>query len=163
MKIIIKKTSFPILFYVTALILMVFVTSCEKDTIQSNDHFEPFGIQIIDLNSSKQDVLIKVFKADFDKNYPQSLSFKKGIQTTYKVEFLDENGGILNYPDSEDLSLGINFSDTTLVNNVSANPLNKWELIILATRNGTTEAEVVLKHNGHIDFRTPMFKVFVTE
>jgi len=156
-----------------SLFFAIFIISCSDYNPTQEEHTEAAGVVISD---EEGNIVLRVFNGFIDTNFNTSLYYER-LQLdsntqihTYSMHFLDEDGEELEFhADHEDEDSAINFliADTTIVgmslieHEEEEEEDHKIEFAVDVRNGGTTDFEIQILHNGHIDFRTPKITVKV--
>lgn len=140
----------------------VFTTSCEKDPVAPEEHFEPVGIVIKDATKG---VFMKIFEGKIDTNYNKEFilnydTLEDGESEEYEIEFVGKDGKEIDHPTSASYKLELDFADKTVAE-LYQHDGEKWAFHIKALKKGETTVEIKILHNDHSDFRTPAINLMI--
>lgn len=155
---ILKLKGLTLLIILTAFSLLT--TSCEKDPVAAKEHFEPAGFIIKDGTKA---VFMRIFEGKIDTTYNKEFIFEYdklvgGETDKFEVEFINEDGKVVEGPTDNDYRLELDFADKTIAEK-EVHEGEKWSFHIKALKKGETTFEIKVFHLDHSDFRTPNIKL----
>ncbi len=146
-------------FFLIALSLMVLI-ACEDDHLHDHgDHEEAYGIQI----KKGDSVIFKLLNTKIDTTIAKTLTVTGNESGELNVSFLNEDGSALAEVE-EEVEFAYTLADTTVATIEKINYMNdknQFKINIKTKKAGKTQLEIRLDHEGHSDFKTPMFDLEV--
>lgn len=143
------------LFYFIIILLAVSVISCSDDedpVAPQEEHFEAIGTVIYDATGAE---VLRVLRG----TTTDTLLAKVGVLSDhFDVKFIDEDEDVVDAPDDEESSMGIDVSDTNLLEIEQDEP-GAFEFHLMGKAIGVTSIEIKILHAGHADYRSGLIPV----
>lgn len=143
------------LFFFIIISLTISVISCSDDedpVAPQEEHFEAIGTVVYDATGAE---VLRVLRG----TTTDTLLAKVGVLSDhFDVKFIDEDEDVVDAPDDEESSMGIDVSDTNLLEIEQDEP-GAFEFHLMGKALGVTSIEIKILHAGHADYRSGLIPV----
>ena len=143
------------LFFFIIISLAVSVISCSDDNDDINDpkeHFEAIGTAVYDATGAEVLRILRGTATD-------TLVTKVGVLSDhFDVKFINDDENIVNAPNDDETTMGIDVSDTNLLEIEQDEP-GAFEFHLMGKAIGETSIEIKILHAGHADYRSGLIPV----
>jgi len=150
----ILKKKMTILFIIS---FIVAFTACSSDdpVAPHEEHFEAIGTVIYDGTGAEIFRILRGVTND-------TLFAKVGVLSDhYDVKFINDDEQVVNPPDDDDLSMGIDITDPNLLEIEQDEP-GEFEFHLMGVAEGLTTIEIKILHGNHADYRSGLIPVKIT-
>ncbi|MDZ7764097.1 MAG: hypothetical protein U5K00_06670 [Melioribacteraceae bacterium] len=143
------------LFFFIIISLTISVISCSDDedpVAPQEEHFEAIGTVVYYATGAE---VLRVLRG----TTTDTLLAKVGVLSDhFDVKFIDEDEDVVDAPDDEESSMGIDVSDTNLLEIEQDEP-GAFEFHLMGKAIGVTSIEIKILHAGHADYRSGLIPV----
>lgn len=142
---ILKKNIFLLSF--TTIIITFIGCSSDDPVAPQEEHFEAIGTVIYNSTGAEVVRILRGVTSD-------TLFAQVGVLSDhYNVKFIDEDEHVVNPPNDEDLSMGIDVANANLLE-IEQDVQGEFKFHLLGIAEGITSIEIKILHAGHADYRS---------
>lgn len=137
-------------------VLLVFLISCDEDSLHQEHHFEAIGTAVYD---SSGEMIVSILRGVTDDTLKIPLNNSTGILS---LKFYDDHEDLVDGPDEEESSLSYE-SETPQIFEFypESGSDSKYKFSLEGLSSGNSYIELLILHDGHTDYRSGQIPVLV--